>query len=453
MSGKTDSADDAKFVRDEVVMEPGILGARWWQESMASAQTEIESRRSVLSKLLLGGVVVAGAGVAIYAMTSSGDEEEVVKQKALDLQRAHGWSFGAYSVGLVFDGMTTQRFEPVEVARLANHLTPRAHVSMYVPTLMESLTATPKQLTGPDVEAFKPLNAVIRPIATKSMEIAYGIGQALARLTSAKRERTLIVADVLGPEAVALAAGAADVFEPVLAIDNWPHPYGVVPSHLALAAALYYQPRFVATKTSRPAGALPCLVLAAERHTAYTDSATTFDNRWYARLPGIAALKELNVTRVLLIVPSSANRSPAATDVSGTLYYWQNNGVEVRAVPYDAFQQSGQSGDTAVYYGGSPAREESFFGDYGLGEAPATPAGPEFRLLADWRPKAPEITVSTGAAPVVSGSGSSSWSSDPDFGTVAVSMAAGGVITAAALGRRAGSRNRTSQSSGGWGGG
>src|SRR5512134_2701213 len=109
----------------------------------------------------------------------------------------------------------------------------------HVGTLVESLFATPitrlpdpqDGRPAPDSAPFKRVADVLMPVVTPAMQRAYGVGEALARLAG-WRSGLAVLADLPGPEAVAFAAGAATTFEPVLLLDNWPHPHGVVPSHL-----------------------------------------------------------------------------------------------------------------------------------------------------------------------------------------------------------------------------
>ena len=117
-----------------------------------------------------------------------------------------------------------------------------------------------------------------------------------------------IVVDLDGQDAVAFAAGASSRFDPVFLFDNWPHPHGVVPAHLALAAAAYYQPMLSNAATAAqndPRPAAPMFVLDRLRLATYTDSATQFDNRWVARMPGVQALRSMGITRLLYVGPAA----------------------------------------------------------------------------------------------------------------------------------------------------
>ena len=88
---------------------------------------------------------------------------------------------------------------------------------------------------------------------------------------------------------MALAAALAARFCPVFTFDNWPHPLGVVPSHLTLGACLYYLPLFLEAAQTRPQPAPPLFVLDANRLDPYRDQPDQFDNRYVAPVPSAAA--------------------------------------------------------------------------------------------------------------------------------------------------------------------
>ncbi|HEX3345505.1 MAG TPA: hypothetical protein VHS09_13070, partial [Polyangiaceae bacterium] len=73
--------------QDARVDEPGLVGARWWQDSVIDPV----GRRHTLLTLLAVGVGLGVAGVAIDAC----EPTKKSRKDALDLQRKYGWSFGA----------------------------------------------------------------------------------------------------------------------------------------------------------------------------------------------------------------------------------------------------------------------------------------------------------------------------------------------------------------------
>jgi len=103
---------------------------------------------------------------------------------------------------------------------------------------------------------------------------AYSRGHSLLSLF-ARRGLPLdaaIIIDAPGPEAVAAGAALAEWFEPVFIFDNWPHARGVVPSHLTLAATLYFAPLLVDLKSTRPVPRPPVFILDSNRLAAYIDA-------------------------------------------------------------------------------------------------------------------------------------------------------------------------------------
>ena len=139
------------------------------------------------------------------------------------------------------------------------------------------------------------------------MRDAFRAAQTAAQALAAVPGAALVV-DLDGQDSVAFAAGASALFDPVFLFDNWPHPHGVVPAHLTLAAAAYYQPMLAKAAQSAPHDSPAMFVLDRQRLSTYTDSAQQFDNRWVARMPGVQALRSLGIKRLLYVSPSSSAR-------------------------------------------------------------------------------------------------------------------------------------------------
>ena len=291
--------------RDAVVDHPGLVGARWWQDGVVDPI----GRRNTILMLLAVGAGVGVAGLAIEAFSPT----KTARKPALDLQREYGWSFGAASENLVFNGQSTEPFDRDRLGRMVAELGPRvaAHRPFYVQTLFESPAALPRTVSQGDPAPIVPLETALVPIYTNGMRDAFQRAQARAGSLATAASTALIV-DLDGQDSVAFAAGASQAFDPVFLFDNWPHPHGVVPAHLTLAAAAYYQPMFArAAQTGRP-DSPPMFVLDRQRLSAYSDSTDRFDNRWIARMPGRSPLQtpRRQATRVRL--PWS--RMPAELD-------------------------------------------------------------------------------------------------------------------------------------------
>ena len=258
------------------------------------------------------------------------------------------------------------------------------------------------------------------------MQRAYAVGEALARLAG-WRQGLAVLVDLPGPEAVAFAAGAADVFEPVLLLDNWPHPHGVVPSHLTLAALAYYQPRFASQK-ERVVSA-PLFVLDRARLTAFSEETDRFDNRYYARMPRLRRWRRKASALSFTSCPRRArcpNRRPQRRPAAGARG-WRRRGAGRRRPGHvlDRLRQRSARGARPAPLRWLRRTDAAFWDDYSFGTR-SRPRGRRATSSAtrDYRfvPRAPA------ARPA-------------NLGTVAVVAAASGLVLAAALDRR-GSMNR-----------
>ena len=448
------------FQREEFLDKPGIIGARWWQHSLATAPDPI-SRRKALQGFLIGGGVLASLGIVLAvagASSSSSSDFRTEAKNALDMQKQFGWSFGATTESLTFDGQSKQPFDRSALARLPDDLRPTRpdHVPWYVPTLFQSPSAIPTARAREEAVPPVPLKDALMPIFTPAMDAAYRRGKAVASLFQDAGAAAMIVVDLPGPEAVAFAAGAASVLDPVFAIDNWPHPRGVVPAHLTLAAAAYYQPLFA--RHAAPAGAPAMIVLDRRRLSPYTDDATQFDNRHVVRLPGAAQLKALGIAHVLYVAPTGTDKE--LDDLNDDFVLYGRAGLDVRLCGADAFGPDPAEGAPATpssaevstppyYYGHSAGSHFWFWHDYpwvkrspSRGAEPVAPAMVMMGLAYTPQPR---------ATPFSSGGGSSSRPRPVGFGTVpvVVSIATGAILGAKIL--RSGSWNRVGDS-GGWGG-
>lgn len=473
------------FERDEHVDKPGIIGARWWQEGLA--QVDPVARRSALKGILIGAGALVGLGTVIALASSSSsaagktegaDEDFKTDQKAaLDMQREYGWNFGATSDRLVFDGTSTAPFDKSRLSSLSSDLAPEN--SMYSPffvrSLLESPTALRKTTPAGDPDTFTPLKDVLVPIFTAAMDAAYRRGRALASLFDAAHhdgtKSIAVIVDLPGPEAVAFAAGASSALDPVFLFDNWPHPKGVVASHLTLAACAYYQPLFAAKKTPTPA---PMFVLDRNRLAAYSDDAKQFDNRYVARVPSTPVLAKLGISRVLYVVPTDPDRE--LDDLNDDFVYTVKQGAQLKALAatsfasgiavtplpptttststssLDAGASDGGVRDTGpqYFYGGDPTTNEYFWIDYPW-SAPYVPKGQKPPVEPSFSRSGPSYVPIARPSPFSTGAlaGSLTPPRPITFGTVPVVIAATtGVILGAKM-SRSGSWTRSSS----WGGG
>ena len=436
----------AEFERDVSVDKPGIVGARWWHKSLMDEEGKVQRRSVLMGFAVAGGAVAAisALGIGFYKLVA-GESTALVPKKALDMQRQYGWDFGARGVPLVFNGVAEGPFVRSALDSLAAVMTPapgpntKYHVGTLVESLLQRPTATlPDPEDGqpaPDAAPFKRVADVLMPVITPEMRRAYAAGEALARLTG-WRPGLAVLVDLPGPEAVAFAAGAAASFEPVLLLDNWPHPHAVVPSHMTLAALAYYQPRFASQK-ERVVSA-PLFVLDHARLSSYSEESNRFDNRYYARMPKLDVLAKDGV-RALFYVVASPAALPEPADLHAILSAKPASAeaaVDVRALAVSDFAADAAAGTPdKVFYAGSARSDAAFWDKYPFGTKPAAaPSAPGTAVTAakDYQ-FAPRPGVNTSLATI---------------GTVAVVATASGLILAAALDRR-GSMNRFA---GGWSG-
>ncbi len=421
---------------------------------------------------MVAGGMIAGIGEASAQQPPPPDDTHTEVRRALEMQKAYGWSFGAAGEGFIFDGDSQQPFDRAALVRMPEELRPvRArHAPFYVPTLFQAPMALPYGIPAGDPTPVVPLRDALRPIFTPAMELAYLRGKAFASLFANVWSNAAVILDLPGPEAVAFAAGAADTLDPIFLFDNWPHPRGVVPAYLTLAAAAYYQPLFA--RRAAPAGAPPMLVLDRYRLAAYTDDAEQFDNRYVARLPSATALRGMDVAHVLYVVPTAAD-DVEQDNLNEDFLAYAAAGIDVKILAADAFGFDPDEPEEALpstnvppashpgiwlpdlphirarrrcYYGGRRATHLSFWDDYRWVHAPhhAGTVAPSFPRPGTRYQPFPRLS------PHSSGSATAAIRPrPPGFGTVPVVVSVHGLILGAVM-SRSGSWNRaTSSASGG----
>jgi hypothetical protein len=369
--------------------------------------------------VVIGGVAVLGVGGAVAAAIHAPSQK---LQKAVDVQRKLGWSAGAFDEPLAWAGLPTTPTSRALLDQLVQTLKARRHAPFQVTTQLESIGAVPTMKLPGSTYVVKDLASELRVVKTSSMESDFKSGRTLARLFAGKNLGAAVFIDVFGTRSAAFAAGAASTFEPVLMLDNWPHPAGVVPAHQTLGAFAAYHAELTQAAAARGATPPPLFVLERERTDALTDPEYYFDNRYFVTLPSGAVLKQWGFSRALLIVQSTSDL-PEAGDVAAAFADYKAQGMDVRVTGLDVFGWDGSYGTDV----------DTFFSHFPWGGTPLRAGLPLPTPYRDWVPGAPSTRIKPSAPP-------------SGFGQVYVYEREGALVGIPAFG---GSRDR---SSGGYGG-
>lgn len=324
--------------------DPELVGAQWWRTAL-DEDAYGPSRRSALLSLaglaaagLTVGGVLGSSGCCIPGPSEpAGPAETLLDERGLVLQQKYGWDVGNNGATLVVpEGFVQgEPAAPEVLDTLVERLAPTnpKHAPWYLPVLFQSLEATP---TSPDSAPGTALRDLVRPLDGLLVQDALGRGRGIASLFEGAPPGRAIVVDLPGPEAVAVATGLADRFDPVFVMDNWPHPLGVVPSHLTLGVLLQMLPELEAAAAARPSKAMPVFVLDSNRLAPFDETGERFDNRYLALLPSAEQMKELGITEVLYVRPTADSQE--LDDLNADLVGWEEAGVETRLLNADAFQ-------------------------------------------------------------------------------------------------------------------
>lgn len=314
-----------------------LLGARWWQDNLRASfaapqqsSSGTDASRRVALQILFGVGGLALFGAFGLSRCSSRSSYQSVTKSSLQLQRERG-AYTDTKKPLAFPGRvdTDSAGRPLDASTfetLATDLRPddSGYLSDYVPTLFQSLSAATNTSLRSDFAM----------IDTESMRRAFGQGEALRELLEhAEKVRAwTIVVDLPGPDSIAFAAGLRPFCSAIFTFDNWPHPLGVVPAHLTLAAAMFHRRAFQAG--SMPPAGPPAYVLDRDRLAAYVDDPQQFDNRYVAKLPTAKTLRERGVQRILYIVPMGIAPSER-DDLNERFVEYRKAEIEVRMLGLD----------------------------------------------------------------------------------------------------------------------
>lgn len=342
--------------------------------------TRREANKTIAKIGIASLAVAAGVGVVGCGDGSedADDGSTEVQQDAIELQKKEGWNAGSTDKKLTFTGKTStdsqgtmdwSNFNTSAALLKAWGVKNSAWQPYAVPTLVQALDQPS-------------LKGEIGPVFTPAMRTAYSRGLGMREILQKTKnpETTMIVVDIPGPEAVAYAAAIADVADPVITFDNWPHPLGVVKSHETLGAMLYYAAEVSAKAAKRPANAPGVLVLDANRIAADVDPDTQFDNRYVAKIPTADKLQGMKTTNVIYAVPDKGVTAER-DDLNDDFASYKEKGINVSMIALSDFtpdpkeQQADSAAalagggtttthHTVYHYGGSPFFSPWFFYHY-----------------------------------------------------------------------------------------
>lgn len=305
--------------------DPSTHYPAWW--------TTMLTRRQMNTNLV---TLAAAAGITGF-LTSCDDDDVESESDTLDLQRKEGWNVGSQDQKLIFPSKqgadstgSTAWQDYAKPDALLKAWQPRSDNAKwqpyYVPTLIQALSQDS-------------LRSVITPICTPAMREAYsrGLGMREALKTSENPSTTLIITDIPGPESVAFAAALADLAEPVVSFDNFPHPLGVVPSHETLAALIYYAKEVSEKAAKRPQKPASVIVLDANHLAKYVDADSQFDNRYIAKVPTADNLSTLGIKAIVYGMPNESQRTEL-DDLNDDFVAYQEKNISVEMLPLTRFQ-------------------------------------------------------------------------------------------------------------------
>ncbi len=468
----------AKKTKLEDQQQAGKRPGGGWPEGASPGGDEITgwfkddiSRRTASRRLGKGLAWASGLGIGgltVYKLASGNDDE--ISYDSLDLQRKEGWNVGSVDKQVSFPPAYLKQLdssgnpfssELTDPTRLIEVYQPKnaQWQPFFVPTLIQSLSqpSLRKQITF--------------PLSTPAMDEAYKRAEGLRELVSqaANAAQTLIIADLPGPESVAVGAALAGTADIVSTFDNWPHPLGVVRSHETIGAMLNYAGEIARKKADLKADAPAVLLLDNQRLSPYRDEETQFDNRHLAKMPPVDQLKKRGIKSVIYLVRNETQREEL-DDLNDDFVEFQKNEIQVQILRLSDFGPSdeevkttGAAGAPQVvrerhyYYGGSPFSHLLFYSYYfyrpypsvafsrgGRSWAPPRPVGPSPIRPPAYRPVSRPTIFSATRVGGASGIGRTRPSG---FGRTSVRMS-GGRVTGTRSGR-SGSYGR----SGGWFGG
>jgi hypothetical protein len=379
--------------------EHGANSVAWWREARACALDPLYRAALLRHFSLLGlGLGTLGCTEIMWLSSTHGDPDPGATEQNAHEDKSNEYPQPWYFPGALETDVRGSGRWMAMIPDLAARLAPARDVLLpfYRPTLFQTLV----------VEQSNDLRALITPVHTLDMCRAYSRGRGLLSLFVRRGlpVDTAVIIDAPGPEAVAAGTALAEQFDPVFIFDNWPHPRGVVPSHVTLAAALYFAPELEDVQRARSVPRPPVFVLDSNRLTRYIDAAGDFDNRYTVELPDPQAFQRLGI-RHLVYVTGRA-RETELDDLNGDFVVLAESGIDIRLLALDDFRQAGGErtcgGQDAqpFLFGGDEETDQLFWNWYA--GSPSIPAPPWLSPRTHYRPTR-RPTFLGGPAPVAGG--------------------------------------------------
>ncbi len=438
----------------------------WHEQSM--------SRRTANKKIAKGVAWAAGLGIVGlggYKFLSSDETEIDSDSLALQIKE---WNVGATETPLSFDPTFTSANASVADSDWKQYLDPSKLMNAYMPADSKWQPAfVPELMQSLSQETLK---AQMKAVRTPLMQQTFEQGLALRELLagSANANESLIISELEGTSSVALGAALADFATIIPTFGNLPHPFGVVRSHETLGAMLYYAQEVESKKANLKPNAPALLMLDSQRVNPYSeDEKQLFDNRYMAKVPSAADLKQRGITSILYVV-RDASRKEEMDDLNDVFVDYQNQGINIRFLPMSEFRlpdgtQVAASSNTATptnvvterryYYGGSPMMHWWWYSHYSYNPYPGAYTTYGGSRYAYSRPTSPapytptayratsRPTVFSGTR--VGGASGVGRARPSGFGRTSVRVNSSGSVT----GVRSGRSGSFGRSGGGWFGG
>lgn len=353
------------------------IGTEWWEEKINRRQANKK-----VAQIVAGGAIVAtmGAGIWLAASSDSDDDDDEVQFDSNELQKKNGWNVGSTDKHLSFTKQYVVEKDSLLSDKWREFMQPEKLIEAYRPDGSPFLPYSAPTLAQSLSESS--LKDEMKLCFSPEMALAYSRGLGVKALIGENKnnENILLFVDISGAEAVAFGAAIADVANLITTFDNYPHPIGVVPSHLTLSAMIYYAAEVLEKKKSTSKKLINVFLCDCDRFLQEINEDTQFDNRYMVKIPTIEDLKKNSIENILYC---TQYRSNELDDLNDDFVEYSKAGINVKLIDLKDFQPEGgkgspdgdtvtnmptsakqtryQSAPPVYYYGGSHSFIPMFF--------------------------------------------------------------------------------------------